>query len=94
MSEERTWEESISQVEKFHTLAQEIPSGHDQKTIIGIFDVHCDELISGLGNRAADMRDKLLEKMIHELHMMLKKYFFYNCSCFQQNLPTHCLKNI
>lgn len=63
----------VEEVKKFHTLSQDIPTGHDPKVLIGIFDVHCDELIKGLATRSADVRDKFLEKMIHDLHIQLKE---------------------
>lgn len=73
INEERTWEQLVEEVKKFHALSQEIPTGYDPKTLIGIFDIHCDELIKGLANRAMEVRDKFLEKMIHELHTLLKE---------------------
>jgi hypothetical protein len=74
INEERTWEQLVEQVKKFHMLSQEIPTSFDPKTLIGIFDIHCDELIRDLATRAAELRDKFLEKMIHELHVQLKEY--------------------
>ncbi|CAL8097411.1 unnamed protein product [Orchesella dallaii] len=73
IGEERTWEQLVEEVKKFHALSQDIPVAFDPKNLIGIFDVHCDELIKGLANRAMEVRDKFLEKMIHELHALLKE---------------------
>lgn len=73
INQERTWDELAEQVEVFHNLSEEIPTSHDAKTQIGIFDVFCDELLKTLTHHAAEIRDKLLEKMIHELHGYLKE---------------------
>jgi len=78
INEERTWEQLVEEVKKFHELSQEIPTSFNPKTLIGIFDIHCDELIKGLATRAAEIRDKLLEKMIHDLHVALKEYVSYS----------------
>jgi hypothetical protein len=68
---ERNWDELAVEVGRFHELTQEIPSSHEQKIVIGIFDVYCDELIQILSSRAAEVRDKFIDKMVHELHEAL-----------------------
>lgn len=73
INEERTWEQLCDEVKKYHALSQEIPVSFDAKNLIGIFDIHCDELIRGLAARAMEVRDKFLEKMMHELHTLLKE---------------------
>jgi len=72
LNEERNWDQLAEEVKKFHQLGQDIPSSHEQKIVIGIFDVYCDELIQTLTVRAADVRDKLIDKMVHGLHLALK----------------------
>lgn len=72
LNEERNWDQLAEEVERFHQLSQEIPSEHEQKIVIGIFDVYCDELIQTLTSRASEVRDKLIDKMVHELHEGLR----------------------
>jgi dynein heavy chain len=73
INEERTWDQLAAEVIKFHNLSQEIGTEFEPKTVIGIFDVHCDDLIKGLAQKAAEIRDKFLDRMIHDLHIQLKE---------------------
>lgn len=73
INEERTWNQIVEQVIHFHNLSQDMSTSFDPKTLIGIFDIHCDDLIRTLANRASELRDKFLDKMIHSLHVQLKE---------------------
>lgn len=72
INKERTWDELAQETKTFHQMAQDIQITHDSKVQVGIFDVFCDELVRSLSDRAINVRDKIIEKMIHELHGLLK----------------------
>lgn len=46
---------------------------------VGMFELHCDELIRGLAKRADGLRSKLLQRMIKDHQVLNKRYKTYFC---------------
>ena len=46
---------------------------------VGMFELHCDELIRGLAKRADGLRSKLLQRMIKDHQVLNKRYKTYLC---------------
>ena len=44
---------------------------------VGMFELHCDELIRGLAKRADGLRSKLLQRMIKDHQVLNKRYKTY-----------------
>ncbi|XP_030830748.1 dynein heavy chain 7, axonemal isoform X1 [Strongylocentrotus purpuratus] len=70
MQEEHTFEEYTKEVEKYHQLNEEImfhtrKDGADQRKVVrlGMFELHCDELIRALSKRAESLMERLLARM-------------------------------
>ncbi|XP_041374659.1 dynein heavy chain 7, axonemal-like isoform X2 [Gigantopelta aegis] len=63
MSEEHTFDDYCKEVAKYHNLTEEITYNMQKVVRLGMFELHCDELIRSLAKRADNIRGKLLIRM-------------------------------
>jgi dynein heavy chain len=72
LREDHSFNEYERELKKYQRLSKEIIY-HSQKIVrVGMFELHCDELIRSLSKRAEHLMNKLLEKMLTE-HFELNK---------------------
>lgn len=63
LQEEHSFDDYAREVRKYHRLVDEISYNSAKVTRLGMFEVHCDELIRGLSKRADATCSKLLVRM-------------------------------
>ncbi|XP_076451419.1 dynein axonemal heavy chain 7-like [Babylonia areolata] len=67
--DKHTFEEYRQEMLKYHDLVEEISYNSEKQVIVvrvGMFEVHCDELIRALAKRSDNLRSKLLNKMCND----------------------------
>lgn len=67
LSGEYTFEEMKAEIIKYQKLAKEIKCTSEKRLRLGLFELHCDDLISALGKRAENIREKVISKMLDDL---------------------------
>ncbi len=73
LKEEHTFQEYEKEVRKFRKLADEIQYKTEKIARVGMFELHCDELIRALAKRAENCQNKLLERMMKDHFDMNKQ---------------------
>jgi dynein heavy chain len=63
LKEEHTFAEYEKEVKKYNRLIDEIQYKSRKIIRVGMFELHCDELVKALSKRAENCMNKLLEKM-------------------------------
>ena len=66
LKEEHTFTEYEKEVRKFKKLAEEIQYKTEKIARVGMFELHCDELIRALAKRAESCQNKLLDRMMKD----------------------------
>lgn len=66
LKEEHTFTECEKEVKKYQRLVKEITYNMQKVIRVGMFELHCDELIRTLAKRAEGILNKLLERMLNE----------------------------
>lgn len=66
LREDHSFDEYIEKVKEYNDLVEEITYGCQKVAKIGMFELHCDELIRALSKRAESQRMKLLTKMLQD----------------------------
>ena len=66
LKEEHTFPDYVKEVKKFGKLADEIQYKTSKIVRVGMFELHCDELIRALTKRAEICQNKLLERMLKD----------------------------
>lgn len=72
LNEEHSFSEYEKQVKNYQRLVKEITYGLHKVARVGMFELHCDELIRTLAKRAENLLHKFLEKML-TLHFNINK---------------------
>ncbi|XP_039266483.2 dynein axonemal heavy chain 7-like isoform X2 [Styela clava] len=63
LSKDRSFDDYIREVTKFQKLAEDITFNSRKVLRLGMFELHCDELIGSLAKRAENMANKMLTTM-------------------------------
>jgi len=65
-----SFDEYMDVVKKYDKLVEEITYDCQKVVKVGMFEIHCDELIRGISKRVESIRSKLLQKMMkeHQIH--------------------------
>ena len=71
LEEEHNFDDYEREVKKYNRLFNEIQYNSIKVQRLGMFEVHCEELIRGLAKRAEGLKDKLLKRMSHD-HQQVK----------------------
>ncbi|XP_064598423.1 dynein axonemal heavy chain 7-like [Liolophura sinensis] len=66
MKEEHTFDEYTKEVMKYHKVVEDIAFNSQKVIRLGMFEVHCDELIRALSKRADALCSKLLARMCQD----------------------------
>ncbi len=66
LREEHSFLEYEKEVKKFNRLADEVQYKTSKIIRVGMFELHCDELIRALTKRAENCENKLLERMLKD----------------------------
>ena len=72
LKDEHTFNQYEQELKKFQRLSKEILYNVHKVVRVGMFELHCDELIRSLAKRAENLMNKLLERMLHD-HFELNK---------------------
>jgi dynein heavy chain len=86
LNEEHTFAECEREVKRYQRLVKEITYNTEKVVRIGMFEVHCEELIKTLARRAENILNKLLERMLNE-HFEINRQL---CEEFEQ-IAEKCL---
>lgn len=73
LSEEHTFEEFCTEVEKYYQLQIEMPMQIEHTITMGIFDMQRGEFISALVHSAKNLKEQLLARMTQDYQEMCKK---------------------
>jgi dynein heavy chain, axonemal len=73
LKEEHSFNDYEKEVKKYQRLIKEIAYGPQKVVNVGMFELHCEELIRALAKRAEGLLNKLLEKMLNEHFEMNKQ---------------------
>ncbi|XP_067686354.1 dynein axonemal heavy chain 7-like [Haliotis asinina] len=73
MKEEHSFDDYAKEVARFHHLTEEISFNSRKVLRLGMFEVHCDELIRALTKRADTLRSRLLVRMCKDHQEANKK---------------------
>ncbi|XP_013422101.1 dynein heavy chain 7, axonemal isoform X2 [Lingula anatina] len=63
LKEEHSFDEYVAEVKKYKQLLDDITYNNIKKIRLGMFEVHCDELVRALAKRADTFANRLLAKM-------------------------------
>ena len=63
LKDNHNFDDYTREVKKYHRLVDEITYSSQKVIRLGMFEVHCDELIRGLARRADAICSKLLTRM-------------------------------
>lgn len=66
LGEEHTFAECEKELKRYQRLVKEITYNTEKVVRIGMFEVHCEELIKTLARRAENIQNKLLERLLNE----------------------------
>ncbi|XP_065655373.1 dynein axonemal heavy chain 7 isoform X2 [Hydra vulgaris] len=66
LSKGHSFEKYMEEVKKYNDLMKEIAYGSDMVVNVGMFEIHCDELIHSLCKRTENLRSKLLNQMMQD----------------------------
>nr|XP_033800562.1 dynein heavy chain 7, axonemal [Geotrypetes seraphini] len=66
LTEEHTFEETMKEVLRYQNLAEEIQYDSRKYIRLGMYELHCDELIRALAKRSEAICGKLITKMFHD----------------------------
>lgn len=66
LNENHTFVECEKELKRYQRLVKEISYNLEKVVRIGMFEVHCEELIKTLARRAEHIQNKLLERMLNE----------------------------
>lgn len=72
LKESRSFSEYEREYKKYNRLVKEITYNCQKVVRVGMFELHCDELIRSLAKRAESIANKLMDKMLHE-HFEINK---------------------
>ncbi len=73
LKEEHTFNEYERELKKYQRLVKEITYGLQKVIRVGMFELHCDELIRSLAKRAETLQNKLLDRMLNDHFEMNRK---------------------
>lgn len=74
LKEEHSFNEYEREYKKYQKLVKEITYNSHKVVRVGMFELHCDELIRSLAKRAENLMNKLLERMLTEHFEINKQY--------------------
>ncbi|XP_041119882.1 dynein heavy chain 7, axonemal isoform X1 [Polyodon spathula] len=66
LHEKHSFKETVREVAKYQSLANEIQYNSIKMTRMGMFELHCDELIRSLVKRAEGLCDKIIAKLLKD----------------------------
>ena len=66
LKEEHSFNEYEKEVKRYQKLVKEITYNSQKVARVGMFELHCDELIASLAKRASSLLNKLIERMLNE----------------------------
>ena len=61
-----SFERCMEEVKKYDRLVEEVTYDCQKILKVGMFEIHCDELIRAISKRAENIRSKLLQKMMKD----------------------------
>ena len=73
LKEEHSFNEYEREVKKYQRLTKEITYNLQKVVRVGMFELHCDELIRSMAKRCENLMNKLLDRMLNEHFEMNKK---------------------
>jgi len=80
LKEDHSFNEYEKEVKKYQKLVKEITYSSQKIVRVGMFELHCEELIGSLAKRASTILNKLIERMLNEHFEINKKYLNLNTS--------------
>ena len=66
LKEDHSFNEYEKEVKKYQRLVKEITYNSQKIARVGMFELHCEELIGSLAKRASSLLNKLIERMLNE----------------------------
>jgi dynein heavy chain, axonemal len=73
LKEDHSFNEYEKEVKKYQKLVKEITYSSQKIVRVGMFELHCEELIGSLAKRASTILNKLIERMLNEHFEINKK---------------------
>ena len=73
LKEDHSFSEYEKEVKKYQKLVKEITYGSQKIARVGMFELHCEELIGSLSKRASALLNKLIDRMLNEHFEINKK---------------------
>lgn len=73
LKDEHTFNEYEREFKKYQRLVKEITYNLQKVIRVGMFELHCDELIRSLAKRAEALQNKLLDRMLNDHFEMNRK---------------------
>ncbi|CAH8446304.1 unnamed protein product [Heterobilharzia americana] len=85
-----SFEELTRELLKYHRLVKKIQYESRRKIRLGLFEIHCDELIHSLTKRAENIADRILDRILEDHRIMnrnlIKEYEFISAKAL--TVPT------